>query len=107
MQMYHLLISSIYYYSHYSNSNVRIIQYDWLIALYIFISLVGIAIFLIVKNSGVREELSYVNKSLCNNVSSRLCASPLVRAPPQLTLFTSPNTPSTPRNIRGRKFPTL
>ena len=35
-----------------------IIQYDWLIAPYIFISLVRIASFLIVKNSGVREELS-------------------------------------------------
>ena len=39
-------------------SNVCIIQYDWLIALYLFIPLVCIASFLIVKNSGVREELS-------------------------------------------------
>ena len=41
-------------------SNVCIIQYDWLIALYLFISLVRNASFLIVKNSGVREELSYL-----------------------------------------------
>ena len=62
------------------------------------------------KNSGVREEVSDVNKSLCKNilfVSSRLCTSPLVRAPPQLTLFTSPTTPSTPRHMRGRQFSTL
>ena len=62
------------------------------------------------KNSGVREEVSDVNKSLCKNiffVSSRLCTSPLVRAPPQLTLFTSPTTPSTPRHMRSRQFSTL
>ena len=35
-----------------------IIQYDWLIVIYIFIPLVRIVIFLIVKNSGVREELA-------------------------------------------------
>ena len=34
-----------------------IIRYDWLISLYLFISLFHIASFLIVKNSGVREEL--------------------------------------------------
>ena len=39
-------------------SNVCIIQYDWLIVLYIFIPLVRITSFLIVKNSGVREELT-------------------------------------------------
>ena len=73
-------------------------------------SLVRNANFLIVKNSGVREEVSDVNKSLCKNiffVSSRLCTSPLVRAPPQLTLFTSPTTPSTPRHMRGIQFWTL
>ena len=62
------------------------------------------------KNSGIREEVSDVNKSLCEKilfVSSRLCTSPLVRAPPQLTLFTSPTTPSTPRHMRGRQFSTL
>ena len=62
------------------------------------------------KNSGVREEGSDVNKSLCKNilfVSSRLCTSPLVRAPPQLTLFTWPTTPSTPRHMRGRQYSTL
>ena len=37
-----------------------IIQFDWLIAVYVFISLVRNASFLIVKNSGVREELSDV-----------------------------------------------
>ena len=73
---------------------MRIIQYDWLIVLYNFIPLVRIASFLIVKNIGVREELTDVN-------------SPLVCAPPQLTLFTSPTKPSTPRHMRGRKFPTL
>ena len=62
------------------------------------------------KNSGVREEGSDVNKSLCENilfVSLRLCTSPLVCAPPQLTLFTSPTTPSTPRHICSRQFSTL
>ena len=71
-----------------------IIQYDWLIVLYIFIPLVRIASFLIVKNSCVREELTDVK-------------SPLVSAPPQLTLFTSPTTPSMPRHMCGRQFPTL
>ena len=87
-----------------------IILFDWLIAFYNFISLVCNMSFLIVKNSGVREEVSDVNKSLCKNiflVSSRLCTSPLVCAPPQLELFTSPNTPSTPHKRRGRQFPTL
>ena len=62
------------------------------------------------KKSGVREEVSDVKKSLCKNiflVSSRLCTSPLVCAPPQLKIFPSPTTPSTPRHVRGRKFPTL
>ena len=62
------------------------------------------------KNSGVREEVSYLKKSLCKNillVSSRLCTSSLVRAPPQLTLFISSTTPSTPRHMRGRQLPTL
>ena len=72
-------------------------------------SLVRNASFLIVKNSGVREEVSDVKKSLCKNiffVSSRLCTSPLVRAPPQLTLFTSPTPPSTPRRVRSIQFRT-
>ena len=80
--------------------------------------LVHNASFLIVKNSGVREEFSYhwfyfshnCNKSLWKNillVISHSCNSPLVCAPPQLPLFTSPNTPSTPRHVRGRQFPTL
>ena len=62
------------------------------------------------KNSDVREEVSDVNKSLFKNIClviSLLCTSPLVRAPPQLTLFTSPNTPSTPQNVRGIQFRTL
>ena len=40
-------------------------------------------------------------------MSSRLCTSPLVCAPPQLTLFTSPTTPSTPHHVHGRQFPRL
>ena len=87
-----------------------IIRFDWLIAFYVFISLVRNASFLIVKNSGVREEVSDVKESLCKNiflVSLCLCNSPLVRVPPQLTLFTSPTTPSTPRHVHGRQFPTL
>ena len=62
------------------------------------------------KNSGVREEVSDVNKSLCKNILMailRLCTSPLVCAPPQPTLLNSPTTPSTPWHMRGRKFPTL
>ena len=62
------------------------------------------------KKSGVREEVSDVNKSLCKNillVSLRLCTSPFVHAHPKLKLFTSPTTPSTPWHVRGRKFPTL
>ena len=77
-----------------------ILLFDWLIALYIFISIISQREFSNRKNSGVREEVSDINKSLCKNllfVSSRLCTSPLVRAPPQLTLFTSPTTPSTPQ----------
>ena len=73
-------------------------------------SLVRNASFLIVKHSGVREKVSDVNKSLCKSiflVSSRLCNSPLVRAPPQLTLFTSPTTPSMSRHMRGIQFTTL
>ena len=69
--------------------NVCIIRFDWLIALYLFFSLVCKESFIIVKNSGVREELSDINKSLCKNIllmSSQLCISTLVRAPPQLIL---------------------
>ena len=87
-----------------------IIRFDWLIPLYLFISLVRKAIFLIVKNSFVREEVSDVNKSLCNYIvwlSFHLCTSPLVRVPPQLTLFNSPTTPSTPQHVCSRQFPTL
>ena len=62
------------------------------------------------KNSGVRREVSDVKKSLCKNiffVSSRLCTSPLVHAPPQLTLLTLPTTPSTPWHMHSRQFSTL
>ena len=38
-------------------SNVCILQFNWLICLYLFMSLVRSASFLIVKNSCVREEL--------------------------------------------------
>ena len=84
-----------------------IINSYWLIALYLFISLVRNKIFLIVKKSTVGEELSDVNKSLCNNillVSLRLCNSPLVRFTFQLTL--SPCLPflQQPWNVRGRQF---
>ena len=37
-----------------------ILQFDWLIGLYLFMSLLRNAIFLIVKKSGVREEVSDV-----------------------------------------------
>ena len=48
----------IYFGKVWRKSNVSIIQYDWLIALYIFISLVSNMSCLIIKSSGVREELS-------------------------------------------------
>ena len=92
-------------------SNVRIIRFDWLTVLNILTSLPHNASFLIVKQSCVREELSDVNKSLRKNiclVSLRLCTSPLVCAPPQLTLFSSPTTPlQQPWHVHGRQFPTL
>ena len=77
-------------------SNVCIIRFYWLIDLYLFTLLSRNASFLIVKYSCVREELSDVNKSLCNNiflVSSRLCTSTLVCAPPQLKIPPSLTTP--------------
>ena len=43
-------------------SNVCIIRFDWLMALYLFTLLPRNASFIIVKNSGVREELSDFNK---------------------------------------------
>ena len=91
-------------------SNLCIIQFYWLIALYLFTPFPRNASFTIVKHSCVREELSDVNKSLCKNicfVSSCLCISPLVRAPPQLTPTPSPTTASNPRHVRRREFPTL
>ena len=63
-------------------------KFDWLVALYLFILLVRNASVLILKSSGDREELSDVNKRPYKNimlVSLRLCMSPLVLAPPQLT----------------------
>ena len=79
-----------------------IIQYELLIALYIFILLFSKRVFNH-KNSRVREELSYLtfffrhncNKSLCKNiylVSLYSYTSLLVCATPQLTLLNSPNT---------------
>ena len=70
---------------------------------YLFTPFPRNASFLIVKHSYVREELSYVvfffrrnfNISLCKNiflVSSYSCTSPLVGAPPQMTLSPSPTT---------------
>ena len=103
-------------------SNVCIIRFDWLISFYMFISLVSNTIFLIIKNSGVREELSYLpfffrhncNKSLWKNtflVSLLSQPSPLVCAPPQLSLFHLANSfyPLAPQllyHLRGRLFPT-
>ena len=60
---------------------MSIIRFDWLIVLYLFNLLPRNPSLLIVKNSGVREKLSDVNKSLCKNillVSSPLCTPPLV-----------------------------
>ena len=79
-------------------SNLCIVRFNWLISLYLFTTVPRNARFSIVKHSCVREELSDVNKSLCKNiflVSLRLCTSPLVCAPPQLTLPPSPTTPLT------------
>ena len=89
---------------------MRILRFKWLICLYLFMSLVRNASFLIVKTVVSGKKVSDVNRSLCKNilfVSLRLCTSPLVRAPPQLTHFTSPTTPSTPWHMRGRQFSTL
>ena len=86
-----------------------VIRFDWLISLHIFTLLPCNASFLIIKKI-VRGEDSDVKKSLCKNiflVSSRLCTSPLVCAHPQLTLFNSPTTPSTPWHVGCRNFPTL
>ena len=80
-----------------------ILRFDWLIGLYLFMSLVRNASFLIIKNSCVREELIDLrfffrhnfNRSLCKNiflVSSHSRPLPLVRAPPQLTPSPSPTT---------------
>ena len=84
-------------------SNLCILLFYWLIALYIFTPLPHNTIFLIIKHSCVREELSDIvfffrnnfDKSLCKNiflVSFHFCNSPLVRAPHQLTLSPSPTT---------------
>ena len=84
-------------------SNLCILWFDFLIDLYHFTPLPCNTIFLIVKHSCVREEPSYVffffrhnfNKSLYKNiflVSLHSRPLPLIRAPPQLTLFISPNT---------------
>ena len=79
-----------------------IIRYAWLIALYLFISLVRNTSFSIVKNSGVREELSNLLFFLQTQlqkitvkehilVSLYLQPSPFVCALPQLALSPSPN----------------
>ena len=80
-----------------------IIQFNWLIALYIFISFVRNAIFLIIKTvvSGKNSVIFCFffrhnsNKSLCKNiflVSLHFFTSPLVHATPQLPLFPSATT---------------
>ena len=79
-------------------SNLCILRFDWLTALYIFNPLPCNASFLIVKKSCVRDELSDVKKSLFKNIfleSLHWRTSPLVLTPPQLTLPPSPTTPST------------
>ena len=84
-------------------SNLCILQFDWLIVLYLFTTLTCNASFLIVKHGCVRYELSdgvfffrhNFNKSLCKNiflVSLHSRPSPLVCEPLQLTLFPSPTT---------------
>ena len=80
-----------------------IIQNDWLIALYLFISLVCNRSFLIIKTvlSGKNSVIfrfffrHNCNKSLWKNiflVSLHSCTSPLVCAPTQLPLSPSPTT---------------
>ena len=80
-----------------------IIRYDWLIALYLFISLVCNAIFLIIKIvvSGKNTViLRFIFRYNCNKslwkkiflVSLHSCTSPLVCEPSQLPLLTSPTT---------------
>ena len=94
----------------YRKSNVCIIQFNWLIGIYLVLSLVRNASFLIVKSSCVRGRSQWRQQITVQNiflVSLRLCISPLVCAPTQLTLFTSPTTPSTPRHMRGIQFRTL
>ena len=84
-------------------SNFFRLWFDWLIALYLFTQLPHNASFLIVKNSGVREEFSDVvfffqrnfKKSVCKNiflVSLHSRTFPLVRAHPYLTISLSPTT---------------
>ena len=93
----------IYFGKVWRKSNMCIIRYGWLIPLYLFIPLVCSTIFLIIKNSCFREELSDIpfffrhncNKSLWKNiffVSLQLRTSHLVCAPPQLKLSPSPTT---------------
>ena len=80
-----------------------IIQYYWLIALYLFISLFRKANCFIIINIDFREELNYppfslqtkLQKSLWKNIFLVILysrTSPLVSAPPQLTCFPSPTT---------------
>ena len=83
-------------------SNVYIIRFYWLITLYIFTLLPHNAIFLTLKNSCAREEVSDVfffkqkfKRSLSKNIfllSLHLRPLPLVRAPPQLILSPSLKT---------------
>ena len=87
-----------------------ILQFYWLVALYIFISLVRNASFLI-RKTVVSGKKSVMSKNHCARTSCRwvrACAPHLLFVHlPDWHFFTSPTTPSTPRHMRGRKFPKL
>ena len=76
----------IYFGKVWRKSNMCIIRYGWLIPLYLFIPLVCSTIFLIIKNSCFREELSDIpfffrhncNKSLWKNICANFPALYLV-----------------------------
>ena len=53
---------------------MRILRFNWLICLYLFMSLVRIASFLIVKNSFVREELIDLPFFCSDKTSTDHCA---------------------------------
>ena len=93
-------------------SNMCIIWYDWVISPNLFFTLVCKVSFLIIKRSGIREELSFLtfflrhnwNKIIWKNiflVSSHSCTSPVCS-------WTSPTSTFTfTYHICGRRFPVL